>query len=782
MSVSAEIRGPFPFGAQDLEAGRLAGGVQHTLAHFRHWRDTNAGRVAEHVDRYTAHLAAVAAERRPPCVLGRWLRTGRRRRAERTALVREAVHFGVYNLAEVPPPATVEAIVDGARGRLPTLGDLVAGIDESRGAAGVVDSFEQRLPLLKGVPETRWLAERLDRLHRTLPEVVVRAGSMGKVVRTMAGVLVIGAYDTLDDDLAEARAHLGRILPAAYAYGAAYAIVDDTLHDLPGGYVPAADRERYHQMVVRGLATGEPVDLDEVPDHPLAEELHDLHVLLLESYPFRSYRHLYHAAESMYLAQHRDSGRTARAAAATTLTAMYPDIFIKASMSRVVANVLARRRLPDGFYARCVNTIFLSQLRDDLVDREEDGQGDRLTPFTYPPGRTDTNPLYDLFAYNAYVATEVFGGDGDATDALAYYGAKRLAIHLSTGRDRADGLLRDYPATGEVARFLRTAAGLPRRTARQLDAADQRLKKRVGQILSSRDQTKVDCRTFVSDRLRYLNEVTQRYHPQAGTGELGEIVAYAMGGAGKRLRPALSLMLAEGLGVDPASIEPVLAASELFHTASLVFDDLPAQDDATFRRGRPAAHLVFDEGSVQLAALSMVSVGFGLLGGLGGRYPPGKVTEVIAYVGTVLGPERLCRGQNLDLHLGRDGAAVTGEEILQMYDLKTSTAIEAALVPLMMVTDRPAGEIAALKRYAHHTGIVFQIRDDILDATSSTEVLGKDAGNDTGKVNLVRVYGLAEADRLMRAHLADAVRCCEQLPFDTDLLKCTVHHFASRRR
>ncbi|HZN20857.1 MAG TPA: polyprenyl synthetase family protein [Micromonosporaceae bacterium] len=781
MSVSAEIRGPFPFGAQDLEAGRLVEGVQHTLAHFRHWRDTNAGRVAEHVDRYTAQLAAIAAERRP-WVLGRRLRAGRGSRAERTALAREAVHFGVFNLAEIPSPATVAAIVGGAHGRLPTLGDLVAGIDESQGAAGVVGSFEQRLPVLKGVPETRWLAGRLDRLHHTLPEVVVRAGSLGKVVRAMAGVLVIGAYDTLDDDLPEARAHLGRILPAAYAYGAAYAIVDDTLHDLPGGYVLAADRERYHQMVLRGLATGEPADLAEVPDHPLAEELHDLHGLLLESYPFRSYRHLYHAAESMYLAQHRDSARTPQAAASTTLTAMYPDIFIKASMSRVVANVLARRRLPDGFYPRCVNTTFLSQLRDDLVDREEDGQGNRLTPFTYPPGQTDTNPLYDLFAYNAYVAAEVFDGDAGAADALAYYGATRLATYLSTRRDRADELLRDYGVTGEIACFLRTAAGLPRRTAHQLDSADHRLRKQVGRILSSREQTKVDCRTFVSDRLRYLNDVTQRYHPQAGTGGLGEIVAYAMGGAGKRLRPALSLMLAEGLGVDPASIEPVLAASELFHTASLVFDDLPAQDNATFRRGRPAAHLVFDEGSVQLAAVSMISVGFGLIAQLGGRFPPGRVTEVIAYLGTVLGPERLCRGQHLDLHLGHDGTAVTGAEILQMYDLKTSTAIEAALVPLMMVTDRPAGEVAVLKRYAHHAGIVFQIRDDILDATSSTEALGKDAGNDTGKANLVRVYGLAEAHRLMQAHLADAVRCCEQLPFDTDLLECTVRHFASRRR
>jgi geranylgeranyl pyrophosphate synthase len=214
----------------------------------------------------------------------------------------------------------------------------------------------------------------------------------------------------------------------------------------------------------------------------------------------------------------------------------------------------------------------------------------------------------------------------------------------------------------------------------------------------------------------------------------------------------------------------------------LIFDDLPAQDDATVRRGRPAAHLVYDEGSVQIAALSMISSGFGLLAQLDRQYPAHKVTEVIAYVGTVLGPERLCRGQNMDLRMGSaDGPAPVGE-ILEMYDLKTSTAIEASLVPLMMVLDRPPAEVALVKQYAYHAGIVFQIRDDILDATSSTEILGKDADNDVGKVNIVRILGLAEATRLMNAHVADAVGCCERLPFDADLLAGMARYFAARRR
>ncbi len=531
--------------------------------------------------------------------------------------------------------------------------------------------------------------------------------------------------------------------------------------------------------MLRGLSTGGAVDRAEIPDHPLAEELHELYGIALQVYPFTTHRHLYQAAESMYLAQHRDAERTA----ADGPAGLYPDVFVKAGMSRVVANVLAGRDLDDRFYERAVNTILVSQLRDDLIDRDDDRRAGRLTPFTLPADgvASDGDPLLDLFAYNAYVAREVYGGDPVATDALTYYGAARLAAHLSGDAGRAEALLRDYRATDEIARFLHAASGLRGRTARRLDTVDQLLKNSAADVLGRRDPASVDCRTFVADRLRHIDDVLWRLCPPDRDG-LGEIMAYALGGTGKRLRPALCLMLADGLGADPAAVEPILAAGELFHTASLLFDDLPAHDDATVRRGRPAAHLVFDEASVQLAALSMISSGFGLLAGLDRHFPASRVTRVIGYAGTVLGPRRLCHGQHLDLRMARSGVTASREDILRMYDLKTSTAMEAALVPLMMVLDRPPAEVTLMERYAHHAGIVFQIRDDMLDVTSSTEILGKDTGNDTGKVNLVRSYGLDDARELMRTHLADAVDCCRRLPFDTRLLECAVRHFALRRR
>jgi geranylgeranyl pyrophosphate synthase len=780
MSIVQDRDRPFPFSPADLEPEHLTAGVRHTLTSFSRWRDRNPTLIAAHVDRYTEQLAAIRAGRRPRSgPIGRGL-AARRRGDQRLRTAREVTYFAAYNLGEIPGPTVTDRLLDDHPGGVPPLDELFPRLAPGRGAAGVIDALTRQVPGLRRVPGTAWLGERLDRLHRILPEPVVRAGGMGKAVRAVAGVLAIGAFDTLDATDAERHDHLARVLPGAYALGAAYTIVDDTLQDLPGDELPPADRAWCHQAILRGLATGDPVDTSALPDHPLAEELLELYGLMLEHYPFERYRHLYHAAEAMYLAQHRDAGRTAERWPG--LAAMYDDILIKSGMSRVVANILGRRTIGEGCYARCINTIVLGQFKDDLRDRDADRRAGRVTPFTVPAQGLDTNPLYDLFAYDAYVVAEVFDGDPAVADALTYFGAGKLANHLSADPARAGALLRDYEATGEIARYLHAAAALPHRVASRLEPADTRLKDHCAALLGRRRQTTLDARTFVADRLAYLNAVTRRYCPAEDATGLERIVAYAMLAPGKRLRPALGLMLAEALEVETASIEPLIAAGELFHTASLLLDDLPAQDDATVRRGRPTAHTVFDEGSVQLAAVSMISTGFGLIAQLGQRYPAQRVTEVISYVGTVLGPLRLCRGQDLDLHLGRDGTPVTGEAILEMYRLKTSTTLEAALVPLMMLTDRPVAETELIRGYAHNAGIVFQIRDDILDLTASTAALGKDAGNDVGKINVVRVFGLAEAERLMRSHLDEAVRCCAELPFDTQLLAGMVTHFANRRR
>lgn len=748
---------PYPFTVHDLDLDRLVPGAQQTLDHFLRWRDTHSGAVADHIGLMTCHLSSVTAR-------------FRRRSVERAHTAREIVHFAVFNMAEIPAAEDVKALADRIRSRFRGMRDRLSGVDLTRGATGIVQSLEERLPVLRNLGDLRWLAERLDRLYRCLPEAVVAAGGMGKVVRTMLGVLLIGAYDTRHATKALAREHLQRILPAAYAYGAAYAIVDDTLHDLPGAYLSEMDRQTCHDLIVRGLTHASPIDPAEVPDHPLAEELHDLHLTVTRLYPRRAYPHLYQAAESMYQAQHRDSSATAS-------TDVYR--FLKAGLSRVVANILGRHGLDDGFYTRCLNTIPASQWRDDLIDHEDDQIAGRHTPFTV--AEKDRNPLYELFAYNAYVLEEVFGGAPVAVDALTYRAAGALARYLSVKPGRAQALAQRYETTPEMSAFLRAAGSLSRRAIGRVDFADQQVKRYAGRVLGRRDQNGVEVRTFVADRMAGIESLLRQHLPRTGAPELDEVVGYAIAAPGKRLRPAMSLMLAEGLGADPGPLGPALAASEFLHTASLLFDDLPAQDNANRRRGRPAAHLAFDEGTVQLAALSMIFHSFGLIARLDDRFPAAKVTEVLAYLGAGAGP-RLCRGQSADLRLGRQAMPVTAHAVVTMYSQKTSTAVEAALIPIMILHDRPAEEIALVRQYAHHAGIVFQIQDDILDATSTPMVLGKDTGSDVGRVNLIRSFGIAAAQHVMDDQLMKAITCCRRLPFDTRLLQAAARYFATRVR
>jgi geranylgeranyl pyrophosphate synthase len=191
-------------------------------------------------------------------------------------------------------------------------------------------------------------------------------------------------------------------------------------------------------------------------------------------------------------------------------------------------------------------------------------------------------------------------------------------------------------------------------------------------------------------------------------------------------------------------------------------------------------HVQFGEDRAQLTGIAMISSAFGLLATLGEHFPNDRVNDVVTYVGSVLGPERLCLGQDMDLRMERADSNSTGEEIIQMYSLKTSTMIEAALVPLMMLTGRPVGEIQHIKEYAHHAGIVFQIRDDLLDTTATSENLGKDTGSDGSKVNVVRAYGADEAQRCMQQHLEAAIAACQAMPYNTYLLQGIVTHFAER--
>jgi geranylgeranyl pyrophosphate synthase len=289
-----------------------------------------------------------------------------------------------------------------------------------------------------------------------------------------------------------------------------------------------------------------------------------------------------------------------------------------------------------------------------------------------------------------------------------------------------------------------------------------------------------DLQRFIQQHASYVDGIIASAIP-SGT-PLTEPAHYTLDSGGKRLRPMLTLILATSLDIPFGHIAPLLQAIEMIHTCSLVFDDLPAQDNATMRRGKPAVHRAFNEWTAQLTGLSLLTQAFGTTANLQTYFPAEKVVAVEQYISAVVGMEGLCKGQAMDLMMESGTLAISESNLLEMFHYKTSLIIEASLVPLLILTGRPQDEIAHIKDFAHHAGIVFQIQDDILDQTSTVQKLGKDVRHDSAHTNFVQVAGMHQASQLLHEHVTDAYRACNALPFDTTLLKAMAELFILRKK
>jgi geranylgeranyl diphosphate synthase, type II len=229
---------------------------------------------------------------------------------------------------------------------------------------------------------------------------------------------------------------------------------------------------------------------------------------------------------------------------------------------------------------------------------------------------------------------------------------------------------------------------------------------------------------------------------------LVEAMRYSMLGGGKRVRPTLCMEVADVFGAEPGLVLPSAAAIELIHTQSLIHDDLPAMDDDDFRRGRPTAHKKYGQAMAILAgdaffgeALTLITV-----------HQDGtcqQVLDVVRELAGSTGVKGMVGGQVIDMDLTGMGEAVDPETLHMIHRYKTGALIKSSARIGAILAGAGEAEQAAVSEYAMELGLCFQIVDDILNATSTREVLGKSIGSDAeqGKATFVGVYGLDGARR-----------------------------------
>ncbi|MCM2270347.1 MAG: polyprenyl synthetase family protein, partial [Thermoanaerobaculia bacterium] len=223
---------------------------------------------------------------------------------------------------------------------------------------------------------------------------------------------------------------------------------------------------------------------------------------------------------------------------------------------------------------------------------------------------------------------------------------------------------------------------------------------------------------------------------------------YAALGTGKRVRPVLTLAVAELLGDAGDESLDLACAVELVHAASLVLDDLPSMDDAELRRGRPTTHRAFGEDVAILAAFALLTRAFQLVADAGQRLALKRYTseDMVHHLADAVGTQGLVGGQALDL--SSDPATVDLERLEYIHSHKTGALFLAAAELGAMAADARRKDLEAVARYAKNLGLAFQIEDDLLDALASREATGKDVRQDAGKVTFVKLLGVDGARAL----------------------------------
>ncbi len=240
-------------------------------------------------------------------------------------------------------------------------------------------------------------------------------------------------------------------------------------------------------------------------------------------------------------------------------------------------------------------------------------------------------------------------------------------------------------------------------------------------------------------------------------GKIAEAVRYALAGPGKRLRGAIVLAAYRACG-GQGDASPLAAAVEIVHAYSLVHDDLPCMDDDAFRRGRPTVHRAFDVETATIAGVAMVPIAvrsaYRAARELG--LPPAQSAVIVRELMRASGAAGMVGGQWLDL--ASSGGDMTVESLERMHGMKTGALLCACARIGALAAGASADIVSAMDRYGAEVGLAFQIVDDVLDVTSTSDVLGKTAGSDAshGKRTYAALLGPAEAMAQARAHAAAA--------------------------
>lgn len=287
-------------------------------------------------------------------------------------------------------------------------------------------------------------------------------------------------------------------------------------------------------------------------------------------------------------------------------------------------------------------------------------------------------------------------------------------------------------------------------------------------------------------KVKEIEEILQAYLPKKEGFQkiIMEAMEYSLMTGGKRIRPMLMQEMYHLFGGKEKLIYPFMAAIEMIHTYSLVHDDLPAIDNDDYRRGRKTTHVVYGEDMGILAGDALLNYAFETAATAFADFPEdslliGKAMGILAKKAGVYG---MIGGQVTDVR--ETGHKLSREKLDFIYALKTGALIESSMMIGAVLAGASEEEIKQAEKIAAKTGFAFQVQDDILDVTSTSETLGKPVHSDekNEKTTYVTLVGIEEAKKIVERESEEAIRILETLPGEKGYLTWLLEELIHREK
>lgn len=634
-----------------------------------------------------------------------------------------------------------------------------------------------------------WLINKLNSVSSHIPEEMDAEHAQRKLIKIIIGV-ILHVMEEMDEAVppVERSCRLDKAIRLGYSYGLTYPFIDDLLDSQ---LLTVQEKEQYSHMIRTALLTGSVPELgDWSGDHMkfiryIHSELSDAFEYIKAHQRPDTQQTFFEQSYVFFHSQDIDRDKDLTRANYTN-EELYIPVILKSASSRLIVRSVISAPEDEGFEQRTFYYGIYNQLADDFADMADDMRDGAVTPYTYylkyHRQRSDLiNPFELYWAVISNLIHNVYDTDAMAREVIldrAINGLKRYKERV--GAEKYNEIMGIFASGNpEFNRLIQKMVG----KAEDVDFLDKLLRDQMITHLKNDSREKEDFMNTVKtvrDQINNQLKITKPSGIEAMKEQLIDAANYSLEGDGKRIRPILTwVMGVNEYGLDASAIVPLLRSLEYMHTASLIFDDLPSQDNASTRRGRQSLHQVHNSATAELTGLYLIQKAIGEQSSLS-QFNAETVLALIQY--SARKAEDMCMGQAMDLD--SKGKALTLEQLNMMCFYKTGVAFEACLVMPAMLAQAEESEIAALQKFVYHMGIAFQIKDDLLDVEGDTLLLGKPVGQDSdnNNSNFVSILGYEGASQEMWEHYCLAMEALKEVPRNIAFLKHLMNYIVNRDR